>query len=88
MAVMCIDLDNFKTVNDTLGHPFGDRLLRSVGERLRSVIGDGDTIARIGGDEFAVLQAACRPAAERLARSLIEAMSQPIVIDEHEFNTH
>jgi diguanylate cyclase (GGDEF)-like protein len=86
--VMCIDLDNFKTVNDTLGHPFGDRLLRSVGERLRSVIGDGDTIARIGGDEFAVLQAAaCRPAAERLARSLIEAMSQPIVIDEHEFNS-
>jgi diguanylate cyclase (GGDEF)-like protein len=88
MAVMCIDLDNFKTVNDTLGHPFGDRLLRSVGERLRSVIGDGDTIARIGGDEFAVLQAAaCRPTAERLARSLIEAMSQPIVIDEHEFNS-
>ena len=88
MAVMCIDLDNFKTINDTLGHPFGDRLLRSVGERLRSVIGEGDTIARIGGDEFAVLQSAASPAvAERLARRLIETMSQPIVIDEHEFNT-
>ena len=88
MAVMCIDLDNFKTVNDTLGHPFGDRLLRSVGERLRSVIGDGDTIARIGGDEFAVLQSATTPTvAERLAGSLIETMSQSIVLDGHEFNT-
>jgi diguanylate cyclase (GGDEF)-like protein/PAS domain S-box-containing protein len=88
MAVLCLDLDNFKTINDTLGHPIGDKLLRGVAERLRSAVGPDDTIARLGGDEFAILQGDASPyAAEALAGRLVEVLSTPIVVDGQEINT-
>jgi diguanylate cyclase (GGDEF)-like protein len=55
VAVMFIDLDDFKGVNDTLGHPIGDKLLRGVASRLKRAVGDNDVVARLGGDEFAIL---------------------------------
>jgi len=88
MAVFYLDLDNFKGVNDTLGHPIGDKLLGIIAERVRGAVGEGDTIARLGGDEFAVLQ--CRASAEAaraLARSLVEIISEPIEIDGQEINS-
>jgi diguanylate cyclase (GGDEF)-like protein/PAS domain S-box-containing protein len=88
MAVLCLDLDNFKTVNDTLGHPIGDRLLSTVAQRLICVLGSNDTIARLGGDEFAILQSGPQPQAARtLARRIVEVLGQPIVIDSHEINS-
>ena len=88
MAILCLDLDNFKTINDTLGHPIGDRLLSTVAQRLICVLGANDTIARLGGDEFAILQAGPQPQAARtLARRIVEVLGQPIVIDNHEINS-
>ena len=75
-ALFFLDLDHFKQVNDTLGHPVGDALLGQVGDRLQACVREGDTVARLGGDEFAVLLLSI-DAAERLAQRIIEVISMP-----------
>jgi diguanylate cyclase (GGDEF)-like protein len=88
LAVFCLDLDNFKGVNDTLGHPIGDRLLGAIAERIRAAVGEADTVARLGGDEFAILQANASPnAAGALARRLVGVISEPVEIDGQEINS-
>jgi len=79
LAVMLLDLDRFKQVNDTLGHHAGDLLLREVAVRLQANIGREDIVARLGGDEFALLVRSCstQAALRRLAGSLIQALDQP-----------
>lgn len=88
-AVMYLDLDRFKTINDTLGHPVGDLLLKAVAERMRQGLRDTDTIARLGGDEFAVIvQDMCSPEdALRLAEHLLQAFAAPFFIESHELFT-
>jgi diguanylate cyclase (GGDEF)-like protein len=84
-AVLSLDLDRFKVVNDTLGHRIGDLLLQEVAKRLKQALRESDALARLGGDEFAVVVAAAqsRPALEALARGLIEAIGQSYEIDGH-----
>lgn len=84
-AFMMIDLDRFKAVNDTLGHPVGDRLLMRVSERLRQLMTPNDVIGRLGGDEFAVVvrDATDSAAVERLAHTIIDVLSQPYEVDQH-----
>jgi len=86
IAVHHLDLDQFKAVNDTFGHPCGDRLLRIVAERLRGLVGKADTIARMGGDEFVIVQAAIADPADAtaLAQRVIEGLSEPYDIDGHQ----
>ena len=86
MAVLCVDLDRFKAINDTLGHPIGDQLLQVVAERIRRGIRESDTPARLGGDEFAILQIGVpQPqGATMLASRLVETLSLPYVIQDHQ----
>jgi diguanylate cyclase (GGDEF)-like protein len=83
VAVLCLDLDRFKLVNDTRGHAAGDKLLAEVSARLRSAVRDSDTVARMGGDEFAVVQPMAEQPyqAERLAARLLDLISRPYEID-------
>ncbi|URW74532.1 EAL domain-containing protein [Sphingomonas donggukensis] len=82
---MMIDLDRFKAVNDTLGHPVGDRLLGRVSDRLKSLMTENEMIGRLGGDEFAVVvrDASDRQAMERMARTIIATLSAPYDVDAH-----
>ncbi|MDA9497904.1 bifunctional diguanylate cyclase/phosphodiesterase [Bradyrhizobium sp. CCBAU 11357] len=86
LAVLCLDLDHFKDINDSLGHPIGDALLKEVGRRLKSTVGEQDTVARLGGDEFAVVQIGRSEeiAARSLAGRLVEVISAPYQIDDHQ----
>jgi diguanylate cyclase (GGDEF)-like protein len=83
LAVLCLDIDRFKEINDTLGHTRGDAMLKAVAERLRRCMGEHDLLARLGADEFAVLQLNGEQpfSATSLAGSLIEALSQPFDLD-------
>jgi diguanylate cyclase (GGDEF)-like protein len=85
-AVLCLDLDHFKDVNDTLGHATGDALLQAVTERLQAQTRTGDTIARLGGDEFAILQEGLgqQPGdTAKLAQRLVEALAAPFDMEGH-----
>ncbi|NBD20368.1 EAL domain-containing protein [Aquabacterium fontiphilum] len=83
-ALLFLDLDNFKTINDSLGHGVGDQLLRRVGARLRTCVGEGDLLARLGGDEFALLtwRHASVEAAATLADRLLTLLSDPCQLDD------
>jgi diguanylate cyclase len=89
VAVMFLDLDRFKVINDSLGHAAGDRLLIAVAERLRRTLRRQDSVARLGGDEFAIL---CQdvdgePAMVAIARRLAEAVRRPLTIDGRDVET-
>ncbi|MDR3539015.1 MAG: EAL domain-containing protein [Acetobacteraceae bacterium] len=84
-AVLYIDLDHFKSVNDTLGHPLGDALLQAVTQRLLAEVRETDTVARLGGDEFAIVQSGVQQPGDStvLATRLIDALSAPYALDGH-----
>ena len=85
-AVLFVDLDDFKVINDTLGHRAGDQLLIGVADRIRAVLRTGDTAARLGGDEFTILieNVSGLPAAERAAERLLESLRRPFELDGHQ----
>jgi diguanylate cyclase (GGDEF)-like protein len=86
MAVLCLDLDHFKSVNDTLGHPMGDALLQAVAERLQRCVRETDTIARLGGDEFAIVQVGTDQPRQALAlaQRIIDTVAVPYELHGHQ----
>ncbi|TGD94682.1 putative bifunctional diguanylate cyclase/phosphodiesterase [Methylobacterium nonmethylotrophicum] len=84
VGLLCLDLDHFKLVNDTLGHPAGDALLRQVAERLRACLPADGLVARLGGDEFAVLSALPSPALIGLADAIVAALGRPFALPDHQ----
>ena len=85
-AVLCLDLDRFKNVNDTIGHSAGDKLLQATASRLQECAGENDTISRLGGDEFAILQVSDNQpeASKLLAARICETLSKPFDLDKNQ----
>jgi diguanylate cyclase (GGDEF)-like protein/PAS domain S-box-containing protein len=85
-AVMFMDLDRFKLINDTLGHTIGDMLLKSIGERLLEVVRDRDTVCRLGGDEFTIIleNIECMEDAIVVAQQILDSFKEPCLIEGHE----
>ncbi|HEU4621219.1 MAG TPA: EAL domain-containing protein [Burkholderiaceae bacterium] len=88
VAVLMVDLDHFKRVNDSLGHDVGDRLLQVIATRLSECAGETNMVARMGGDEFIVLMPAINDVTlvEPLAQTIVERLSEPVVVDHHELH--
>jgi diguanylate cyclase (GGDEF)-like protein/PAS domain S-box-containing protein len=88
LAVLFIDLDSFKVINDSLGHPIGDKLLQAVAGRIRQCLREEDSVARMGGDEFTALIAGISAATDvsKIAQKLQHAIKQPIVVDGRELS--
>jgi diguanylate cyclase (GGDEF)-like protein len=83
IAVLFLDLDGFKVINDTLGHDVGDALLRETAKRVLACVRDSDTVARMGGDEFTVILCNVRVpnSIDRVANKIVEAIAQPFVLN-------
>ena len=89
LAVIMLDIDDFKLINDSMGHAAGDRLLRRVGQRIRGLVGEADSVGRLGGDEFVVVaELASVEEAAGLARRLVEVVSEPISLQDHPLVVH
>ena len=86
VAILFLDLDRFKAINDSLGHAIGDALLKQVGSRLLDCVRSSDTVARLGGDEFVVLISALENdhAVGSVVMKILEQLAEPYLIDEHE----
>ncbi|MES2536804.1 MAG: EAL domain-containing protein [Pseudomonadota bacterium] len=85
LAILFLDLDHFKSINDTLGHAVGDKLLQAVGQRLKGCVRTSDTVSRQGGDEFVILVSEIEHIedASRIAEKIINALTLPYQVDEH-----
>src|SRR5579864_5063220 len=83
MALLFVDVDNFKSINDTLGHSFGDRVLQHIAQRLRTASGAHGLLARLGGDEFTVLLENVQSAeqVEAHAAQIVDTLQQPLIVD-------
>ncbi len=89
VAVIFLDLDGFKSINDTMGHDAGDDLIKQVGQRLKASVRKSDTVARLGGDEFTVIITNIRhvDGVETVAKKIVEAIGEPFIINDQEVHT-
>lgn len=90
LAVMMLDIDNFKDINDTLGHMVGDQLLKEVGTRLTGILRQNDTVARLGGDEFIILLSDLGKIeyAEGIAKVILKSLRKPFILVDNTINSH